>query len=130
MKKLVVKRISIIVGLLVVAVASAIIWARFSAPPGPVACTQEAKLYPDGTYVGRTGPNCNFTERPPISTTTDSGTSQISTQDWLTARNANLGISFRYSDKLPTPYIRAVDWLPQAALQDASFACAQAGSES
>lgn len=26
----------------------------------PVACTQDAKLCPDGTYVGRTGPNCQF----------------------------------------------------------------------
>lgn len=25
-----------------------------------VSCTQEAKLCPDGSYVGRTGPNCEF----------------------------------------------------------------------
>ncbi len=29
-----------------------------------IACTQEAKLCPDGTYVGRTGPNCEFTKCP------------------------------------------------------------------
>jgi len=29
---------------------------------GGVACTQEAKLCPDGSYVGRTGPNCEFAE--------------------------------------------------------------------
>src|ERR1035437_9585171 len=28
--------------------------------PNPVACTQEAKLCPDGSAVGRTGPNCEF----------------------------------------------------------------------
>ena len=28
----------------------------------PVACSQEAKLCPDGSYVGRQGPNCEFTE--------------------------------------------------------------------
>ena len=28
--------------------------------PEPVACTMEAKLCPDGSYVGRTGPNCEF----------------------------------------------------------------------
>lgn len=27
----------------------------------PVACTKEAKMCPDGSYVGRTGPNCEFT---------------------------------------------------------------------
>ena len=29
-----------------------------------VACTDEAKLCPDGSAVGRTGPNCEFTECP------------------------------------------------------------------
>jgi hypothetical protein len=30
----------------------------------PVACTQEAKQCPDGSYVGRTGPNCEFAACP------------------------------------------------------------------
>ena len=30
----------------------------------PVACTMEAMLCPDGSYVGRTGPNCEFTPCP------------------------------------------------------------------
>ncbi|HSR89629.1 MAG TPA: hypothetical protein VLK22_04555 [Candidatus Udaeobacter sp.] len=30
-------------------------------PAKPVYCTQDAKLCPDGSYVGRTGPNCEFT---------------------------------------------------------------------
>ncbi len=30
----------------------------------PVACTQEAKLCPDGSYVGRTGTNCEFAACP------------------------------------------------------------------
>ena len=30
----------------------------------PMACTQEAKLCPDGSYVGRTGPNCEFAPCP------------------------------------------------------------------
>ncbi|MDB5238625.1 MAG: lipase [Candidatus Kaiserbacteria bacterium] len=37
----------------------------------PVACTMEAKLCPDGSYVGRTGPQCQFTECPTgVATTT------------------------------------------------------------
>ncbi|MFA5129363.1 MAG: TspO/MBR family protein [Patescibacteria group bacterium] len=28
--------------------------------PKPIACTMEAMLCPDGSYVGRTGPNCEF----------------------------------------------------------------------
>ncbi len=30
----------------------------------PKACTQEAKQCPDGSYVGRTGPNCEFAPCP------------------------------------------------------------------
>jgi hypothetical protein len=32
--------------------------------PEPVFCTQEAKLCPDGSYVGRIGPNCEFAVCP------------------------------------------------------------------
>lgn len=43
--------------------------------PTPIVCTQEAKLCPDGSYVGRTGLNCEFAACPvtsptPISTQT------------------------------------------------------------
>jgi hypothetical protein len=33
-------------------------------PPPGVACTMEAKLCPDGSYVARTGLNCEFTPCP------------------------------------------------------------------
>lgn len=32
----------------------------------PVVCTQEAKICPDGSAVGRTGPNCEFTSCPTL----------------------------------------------------------------
>jgi hypothetical protein len=32
--------------------------------PNTIACTLEAKLCPDGSYVGRTGPRCEFAECP------------------------------------------------------------------
>lgn len=32
--------------------------------PQPVVCTQEAKQCPDGSYVGRTGPQCQFADCP------------------------------------------------------------------
>jgi len=34
-------------------------------PPEPVFCTMEAQLCPDGSSVGRTGPNCEFAPCPP-----------------------------------------------------------------
>jgi len=38
-------------------------------PDNPVACTMEAKLCPDGSAVGRTDPNCEFTTCPNIDNT-------------------------------------------------------------
>lgn len=35
-----------------------------------VACTMEAKLCPDGSYVGRGGPNCEFAPCPTAGTST------------------------------------------------------------
>jgi hypothetical protein len=32
--------------------------------PGGIACTMDAKICPDGTGVGRTGPNCEFAPCP------------------------------------------------------------------
>lgn len=32
--------------------------------PGGTVCTMDAKLCPDGTSVGRTGPNCEFAPCP------------------------------------------------------------------
>jgi hypothetical protein len=37
---------------------------------GQVACTMEAKMCPDGSYVGRTGPKCEFTACPGAMPTT------------------------------------------------------------
>ncbi len=39
------------------------------APDGTTACTQEAKICPDGSAVGRTGPNCEFTACPEATAT-------------------------------------------------------------
>jgi len=45
-------------------------------PDHPTACTQEAKLCPDGSYVGRTGPKCEFAPCPnPGPTNTSTGIS-------------------------------------------------------
>lgn len=36
----------------------------FEEQMGTTVCTQDAKLCPDGSYVGRTGPNCEFSDCP------------------------------------------------------------------
>ncbi|MEX1068272.1 MAG: thioredoxin family protein [Patescibacteria group bacterium] len=41
------------------------VWRLWLAPePEGAVCTQDAKLCPDGSYVGRTGPNCEFAACP------------------------------------------------------------------
>ena len=46
--------------LLLVVLGVVIYLAPLRSSPRPVACTMEAKLCPDGSAVGRTGPNCEF----------------------------------------------------------------------
>ncbi len=55
--------ILIVVGVLVVG-GSGYYAIKKSQKPAVQACTQEAKICPDGSSVGRTGPNCEFTACP------------------------------------------------------------------
>lgn len=52
----------------------------------PVVCTLEAKLCPDGSAVGRIGPNCEFAACPGID----------ETADWLTYTNQENGFEIKY----------------------------------
>jgi len=55
--------------------------------PSSKACTQEAKQCSDGSYVSRTGPNCEFS---PCPTATDE------TASWKTYTNKKYSYSFKY----------------------------------
>jgi hypothetical protein len=54
------------------------------------ACTTEAKLCPDGSTVGRVGPNCEFAPCPSPSATPDP------TASWQTYLSSKLGFSLKY----------------------------------
>jgi len=54
------------------------------------ACTQDAKICPDGSAVGRVGPNCEFAECPKPSATPDE------TANWKTYINTKYSFSFKY----------------------------------
>lgn len=56
--------VSLILTVIVAIVLAIGFWSN--QPELQIACTMEAKLCPDGSYVGRTGPNCEFTECPAI----------------------------------------------------------------
>lgn len=61
----------------------------------PKACTEEAKICPDGSSVGRTGPNCEFSPCP-------SGTSSKSsdeTANWKIYSNTKYGFEVRYPEQ-------------------------------
>lgn len=60
------------------------------APEVPVACTQEAKICPDGSAVGRTGPNCEFAECPIIATTSENGGSVTAPTSYECNQDAKL----------------------------------------
>jgi hypothetical protein len=55
--------ISVLVIVLLVAILAGFVVYTKSAV-APVACTMDAKICPDGSTVGRTGPNCEFAECP------------------------------------------------------------------
>ncbi|HBK33459.1 TPA: hypothetical protein DEP34_01865 [Candidatus Uhrbacteria bacterium] len=89
-----------------------------SSGSGQVACTQEAKLCPDGSYVGRTGPKCEFAQCPGENNNL-----------WITATDSKTGITFQYPKTLLTEYIHTVDWPPQIQVLNEPFTCTEAGSE-
>lgn len=89
----------------------------------PVACTMDAKLCPDGSYVGRTGPKCEFEACP--STTTPPPVEGMET--WKTT--STLQASFRYPVDFGTTYIHPQDWPPVLVLPTKPYSCIESGTE-
>lgn len=114
----------IIFGLVLLIVGAAyLMWSKDFASPskqvGEVACTQEAKLCPDGSSVGRTGPNCEFAPCP----------GKFKKDAWKGTIDGKTGISFQYPESLPTKYISTTDWPPKVQVINQLFACTEAGLE-
>jgi hypothetical protein len=89
---------------------------------GQIACTTEAMLCPDGTSVGRTGPNCAFAPCPGSSVTPPETVVKTYT-------DAKTGVSFQYPEKLPTKYISLVEEAPTVTVTNGAMTCKAAGSE-
>lgn len=83
-------------------------------------CPQDLKVCPDGTYVGRVPPRCEFGPCPE---------SNISADSWNSFIDGETSVSFKYPDRLSTKYITAVDWPPQVQVLEEPFECVNAGSE-
>jgi hypothetical protein len=83
------------------------------------ACTMEAKLCPDGSSVGRIGPDCEFAECSKI----------IIDSSWKKFTDPDSGASIRYPETIPEKYISVIDWPPKISVTDEVFSCLEAGSE-
>ncbi|MBM3282832.1 hypothetical protein FJY90_01135 [Candidatus Gottesmanbacteria bacterium] len=59
--------------------------------PKERACSTEAKICPDGSAVGRTGPNCEFASCP-------TQAAKDETANWKTYKNTKYGYSIKYPD--------------------------------
>jgi len=77
---------------------------------GAVACTMEAMICPDGSSVGRQGPNCEFAACP-TAIQTGRKTSTVN------------GITFQFPAALPTTYITAQDRPPTITTQTGKIDC-------
>ena len=69
------KKLWIVIAVLAAAAIAYVAWSMYGTAPGggkppknggpkQQACTMEAKQCPDGSYVGRQGPNCEFSPCP------------------------------------------------------------------
>ncbi len=83
-------------------------------------CTLEAKQCPNGTYVGRTGPNCEFTPCPE---------KQMSTDSWKSYTDAAQHLEVFYPETLPATYIQTVPigWPPKVTIEPRAYSCEQKG---
>lgn len=92
----------------------------------PVACTQEAKVCPDGSAVGRTGPKCEFAPCPAAKTPTDDNSMKA-----YTYMNAKQAIAYGYPRTLPTKYISVAEWPPKVWVgMNQQFSCATTSTTS
>ncbi|MDO8183543.1 MAG: hypothetical protein Q7T49_00975 [bacterium] len=62
-------------------------------PTQPIACTADAKICPDGSSVGRTGPKCEFAQCP---------VSKNTSGDWITYHNTSYGFKLKHPSNLTT----------------------------
>ncbi len=84
--------IFVTVGIIAISVGG-YFWWRPSSQTSQIACTMEAKLCPDGTYVGRSEPNCEFAICP---------SPADQTANWKTYTNSKYNFSFKYPSTYPS----------------------------
>jgi len=92
------KKISTLAGIItiifvaVILVGGVFVYQQNQTQQNQIACTMEAKICPDGSAVGRSGPKCEFALCPDY------------TVGWKTYTNTQLGLSFKYPATLNSKY--------------------------
>lgn len=86
-------------------------------------CATDVMECADGTFVNRTGPNCEFAACRVDATGTESNASPLKN-----IVNKELGVAFDYFDNFYlneklTDYIRPVDWPPQISVSTSTYTC-------
>lgn len=112
--------IAVAVVIIIIAMAGVIFWPKLSSPT-PVACDIMAKLCPNGSYVARTGPNCEFAACPSASPSPSANN-----ENWQIMVDQAQGITFQYPKQLLTKYIDAFTWPPTVKIMTGVFSCLQA----
>lgn len=72
-----IKTYSFIIIFLIIIGGSFVLWNNNQSSEVLVGCTEEAQMCPDGSFVGRTGPNCEFAECPVVDRATQPPTQVI-----------------------------------------------------
>lgn len=83
-----------------------------------VVCTQDAKQCPDGSYVSRTGPNCEFASCQEMAD---------ETADWKTYRNDKYGFKIQYPTNFSLTEHDYADWI--SVMMDGPKDCQKENSE-
>ncbi len=113
-----------IIVILILAAGGVAAWRYFDgknlgAEPEPIFCAADAKLCPDGSYVSRVAPTCEFAACP--STEPDVGIEP----GWETYRDPGGAFEFKYPKTLTTKYIDAFEWPPTIKVADGEFVCGE-----
>ncbi|NTW22889.1 hypothetical protein HGA34_05130 [Candidatus Falkowbacteria bacterium] len=103
--------------------AAVMLWFRLSRIPEPVFCTQEAMECPDGSFVGRTGPKCEFSPCPATPTCDSPDGCGEDLAGLVTKIDSRQGVAYRYTEKLPTVYIQPQDWPPIVTVTSTPWSC-------
>ena len=107
---------TLLIGIILVVLAGILWWVIPANNNDTVACTADAMICPDGSSVGRVGPNCEFAPCPQVSGDTT----------WETT--TQVGMTFRYPKDLGTTYIHTVDWPPAIQIINEELVCTNAGA--